>query len=77
MITLQIVTIVLLGMIGSAFFVYFKEEANLTLSLNKGFMFGISQSSDYFELENETDYSYQVALGVLIITLNWTRKNDK
>ena len=40
-------------------------------------MFGISQSSDYFELENETDYSYQVALGVLIITLNWTRKDDK
>jgi len=72
---LHIITIVLLAMIGSAFLVYFKEEAQLTLSLNKGFMFGISQSSNYFEDEKETDYNYQVALGVLILTLTWTR-ND-
>jgi hypothetical protein len=70
---LQIITIVLLAMIGSAFLVYFKEDAQLTLSLNKGFMFGISQSSNYFEDEKETDYNYQVALGVLILTLTWTR----
>ena len=70
---LQIITIVLLAMIGSAFLVYFKEGAQLTLSLNKGFMFGISQSSNYFENEKETDYNYQVALGVLILTLTWTR----
>lgn len=62
-------------MIGSAFLVYFKEDADLTLSLNKGFMFGISQASNYFEDEKETDYSYQVALGVLILTLTWTRKD--
>lgn len=68
-----IILIVLLAMIGSAFLVYFKEKANMTLSLNKGFMFGISQASEYFELEEETDYTYQVALGVLIITLTWTR----
>jgi len=72
---LHIITIVLLAMIGSAFLVYFKEDAQLTLSLNKGFMFGISQSSNYFEDEKETDYNYQVALGVLILTLTWTR-ND-
>lgn len=71
---LNIITITILAMIGSAFLVYFKEGADLTLSLNKGFMFGISQSSSYFELEEETDYNYQVALGVLIITLNWTKK---
>ena len=70
---LNIITVVLLAMIGSAFLVYFKEKANMTLSLNKGFMFGISQASEYFELEEETDYTYQVALGVLIITLTWTR----
>lgn len=70
---LNIITVVLLAMIGSAFLVYFKEKANITLSLNKGFMFGISQSSEYFELEEETDYTYQVALGVLIITLTWTK----
>ena len=72
---LQVITIVLLAMIGSAFLVYFKEKAEMTLSLNKGFMFGISQASNYFEDEKETDYSFQVALGVLIITLTWTR-ND-
>ena len=70
---LNIITIVLLAMIGSAFIVYFKEKADMTLSLNKGFMFGISQASEYFELEDEKDYTYQVALGVLIITLTWTR----
>lgn len=68
-----IILIVLLAMIGSAFLVYFKEKADMTLSLNKGFMFGISQASEYFELEEETDYTYQVALGVLIITLTWTK----
>ena len=72
---LQVTTLVLLAMIGSAFIVYFKEDADLTLSLNKGFMFGISQASNYFEDEKETDYSYQVALGVLILTLTWTRKD--
>jgi len=72
---LHIITIVLLAMIGSAFLVYFKEKAEMILSLNKGFMFGISQSDNYFEDEKETDYSYQVALGVLIITLTWTRKD--
>lgn len=72
---LQVTTLVLLAMIGSAFLVYFKEDADLTLSLNKGFMFGISQASNYFEDEKETDYSYQVALGVLILTLTWTRKD--
>lgn len=70
---LNIITVVLLAMIGSAFLVYFKEKANMTLSLNKGFMFGISQATEYFELEEETDYTYQVALGVLIITLTWTK----
>ena len=70
---LNIITVVLLAMIGSAFLVYFKEKADMTLSLNKGFMFGISQASEYFELEEETDYTYQVALGVLIITLTWTK----
>ena len=63
-------------MIGSAFLVYFKEGADMTLSLNKGFMFGISQASNYFEEEKETDYSFQVALGVLIITLTWTKKDN-
>lgn len=72
---LQVTTLVLLAMIGSAFLVYFKEDADLTLSLNKGFMFGVSQASNYFEDEKETDYSYQVALGVLILTLTWTRKD--
>ena len=72
---LQIITLVLLAMIGSAFLVYFKEDADLTMSLNKGFMFGISQASNYFEDEKETDYNYQVALGVLILTLTWTRKD--
>ena len=62
-------------MIGSAFLVYFKEDADLTMSLNAGFMFGISQASNYFEDEKETDYNYQVALGVLILTLTWTRKD--
>lgn len=62
-------------MIGSAFLVYFKEDADLTMSLNTGFMFGISQASNYFEDEKETDYNYQVALGVLILTLTWTRKD--
>jgi len=72
---LQIITLVLLAMIGSAFLVYFKEDADLTMSLNTGFMFGISQASNYFEDEKETDYNYQVALGVLILTLTWTRKD--
>jgi len=72
---LQIITLVLLAMIGSAFLVYFKEDAQLTISLNKGFMFGISQADNYFEDDKETDYNYQVALGVLVLTLTWTRKD--
>jgi hypothetical protein len=73
--TLQIITLVLLAMIGSVFLVYFKEGAELTISLNKGVMFGISQADNYFEDDKETDYNYQVALGVLVLTLTWTRKD--
>lgn len=60
-------------MIGSAFLVYFKEGAEMVISLNKGFLFGIGSSKSYYQEEKETDYSYQVCLGVLIITLTWTR----
>jgi hypothetical protein len=73
MTAIAIVTLLILASIGSAFLVYFKEDADMTLTLNKGFLIGIAQMQTIIEDEKEIDFSYQVCLGVLIITLTWTR----
>lgn len=73
MITTITILVLLLAAVGSAFLVYFKEDADMTLSLNKGFLVGIAQTQIIIEDDKEIDFTYQVCLGVLIITLSWTR----
>lgn len=65
--------LLILGMLGSAVLVYLKEDADMIISFNKGFLVGIVTMKTYYEEEEETDYTYQVCLGMLIITLTWTR----
>jgi hypothetical protein len=65
--------ILILGMLGSAVLVYLKEGADMIISFNKGFLVGIVTMKTYYEEEDETDYTYQVCLGMLIITLTWTK----
>jgi hypothetical protein len=69
------ILIIIIAMLGSGFLVYFKEGAELTFSLNKGFLLGIVTSQSYYLDEGETDYSYQVCLGILIMTLTWTKED--
>lgn len=70
-----IILIVVLGMLGSAVLVYLKESADMVITFNRGFLVGIVTMKTYYELEEENDYTYQVALGMLIITLTWTKSN--
>jgi hypothetical protein len=70
-----IILIIVLGMLGSAVLVYLKEGADMVITFNKGFLVGIVTMKTYYELEEENDYTYQVALGMLIITLTWTKSN--
>ena len=65
--------LLILGMLGSAVLVSLKEDADMIISFNKGFLVGIVTMKTYYEEEEETDYTYQVCLGMLIITLTWTR----
>lgn len=67
------ILILILGMLGSAVLVYLKESADMVITFNKGFLVGIVTMKTYYEEEDETDYTYQVCLGMLIITLTWTK----
>tara|TARA_B110000285_G_scaffold232980_1_gene305471 strand:+ start:636 stop:866 length:231 start_codon:yes stop_codon:yes gene_type:complete len=73
MTTITIISVLVLAAIGSALLVYFKEDADLTITLNRGFLVGIVKMTTVIEDEQEIDHSYQVCLGVLIMTLTWTR----
>ena len=53
MTAIAIVTLLILASIGSAFLVYFKEDADMTLTLNKGFLIGIAQMQTIIEDEKE------------------------
>ena len=70
-----IILIVVLGMLGSAVLVYLKEGADMIITFNRGFLLGIVTMKTYYEEEGETDYTYQVALGMLIITLTWIKED--
>jgi hypothetical protein len=69
------ITILLLAMLGSVILVYLKEDADMVISFNKGFLVGISSADVYYEDQKETDYTFQVCLGLLIITLSWTKED--
>jgi hypothetical protein len=73
------ILILVAGMLGSIVLVYLKESADMIITLNKGFLFGIGTSKLSFEEDNQIDYTYQVALGILVITLTWTKNitNEK
>ena len=53
MTAIAIVTLLILASIGSAFLVYFREDADMTLTLNKGFLLGIAQTQIIIEEEKE------------------------
>ena len=71
MITLSILLLIFL-----IAYVFYTEQANITIALHKGILFGFSQSSNYFEEEGETDHYFQVALFLIIINLTWTTKDE-
>jgi hypothetical protein len=48
------------------------KDALVRFSFEKALLFGFSSSKQVYELENEVDEHFQVAIGFLIITVSWT-----
>lgn len=55
-------------------FVMWKTNKNAAVqfSLERALLFGFSSTKQTYELENEVDEHFQVAIGFLIITVSWT-----
>lgn len=54
---------------------YRTTDSQVFFSVEKALLFGASKSETYFELENETDHSFQIALVCVVCTITWTTKN--
>lgn len=52
------------------------KDALVRFSFERALLFGFSSSKQVYELENEVDEHFQVAIGFLIITVSWTYELD-